>query len=48
MNCIMPIGVANRALLEFVWVERVQEALEVALGEPKGSIDKVAHQSAAA
>ena len=24
-----------KALLEFVWVERVQEALEVALGEPE-------------
>jgi ATP-dependent Lon protease len=35
---------STRALLEFVWVERVQEALEVALGEPKGSIDKMAHQ----
>jgi hypothetical protein len=34
--------------LEFVWVERVQEALEVALGEPSGSIDKAAHRQAAA
>jgi hypothetical protein len=35
--------------LEFVWVERVAEALEVALGEPAGSINKVAtqHRSAA-
>jgi ATP-dependent Lon protease len=39
---------STRALLEFVWVERVQEALEVALGEPAGSIDKVADRSAAA
>jgi ATP-dependent Lon protease len=39
---------STRALLEFVWVERVQEALEVALGEPKGSIDKMAHQQPAA
>jgi len=31
---------STRALLEFVWVDRVQEALEVALGEPTGSIDK--------
>jgi hypothetical protein len=35
-------------MLEFVWVERVQEALEVALGEPAGSIDKVAGRSSAA
>ena len=27
---------STRALLEFVWVERVEEALEVALGEPIG------------
>jgi ATP-dependent Lon protease len=39
---------STRALLEFVWVERVQEALEVALGEPSGSIDKAAHRQAAA
>jgi ATP-dependent Lon protease len=39
---------STRALLEFVWVERVQEALEVALGEPAGSIDKFAEKSAAA
>ena len=31
---------STRSLLEFVWVERVQEALEVALGEPVGSLDK--------
>jgi len=28
---------STRAMLEFVWVERVEEALEVALGEPLGS-----------
>jgi ATP-dependent Lon protease len=39
---------STRALLEFVWVERVQEALEVALGEPAGSIDKVGATLAAA
>jgi ATP-dependent Lon protease len=39
---------STRALLEFVWVERVQEALEVALGEPAGSIDKVVADRAAA
>jgi ATP-dependent Lon protease len=39
---------STRAMLEFVWVERVQEALEVALGEPAGSIDKVAGRSPAA
>jgi ATP-dependent Lon protease len=39
---------STRALLEFVWVERVQEALEVALGEPAGSIDKVAADRSAA
>jgi ATP-dependent Lon protease len=39
---------STRALLEFVWVERVQEALEVALGEPAGSIDKVPERLAAA
>jgi len=38
---------STRALLEFVWVERVQEALEVALGEPAGSIDKAADRQAA-
>jgi ATP-dependent Lon protease len=38
---------STRALLEFVWVERVQEALEVALGEPPGSIDKGADRQAA-
>jgi hypothetical protein len=27
-------------MLEFVWVERALEALEVALGEPVGSIDE--------
>src|ERR1700752_2652367 len=32
---------STRALLEFVWVERVQKALEGALGEPAGAIDKV-------
>jgi ATP-dependent Lon protease len=31
---------STRSILEFVWVERVQEALEVALGEPAGSLDK--------
>jgi ATP-dependent Lon protease len=31
---------STRSMLEFVWVERVQEALEVALGEPVGSLDK--------
>src|ERR1700761_5072174 len=39
---------STRSMLEFVWVERVQEALEVALGEPAGSIDKVADRAAAA
>ena len=39
---------STRALLEFVWVERVQEALEVALGEPAGSIDKAADRQAQA
>jgi len=38
---------STRALLEFVWVERVQEALEVALGEPTGSIDKAADRQPA-
>ena len=38
---------STRALLEFVWVERVQEALEVALGEPTGSIDKGADRQSA-
>jgi ATP-dependent Lon protease len=28
---------STRSMLEFVWVERVDEALEVALGEPLGS-----------
>ncbi len=31
---------STRAMLEFVWVERVEQALEVALGEPVGSLDK--------
>jgi ATP-dependent Lon protease len=31
---------STRSMLELVWVERVQEALEVALGEPVGSLDK--------
>ena len=31
---------STRSMLEFVWVERVDEALEVALGEPVGSIDR--------
>jgi ATP-dependent Lon protease len=39
---------STRAMLEFVWVERVEEALEVALGEPAGSINKVARQRSAA
>ena len=39
---------STRAMLEFVWVERVQEALEVALGEPTGSIDKVVGRASAA
>jgi ATP-dependent Lon protease len=39
---------STRALLDFVWVERVEEALEVALGEPAGSINKVAQQRSAA
>jgi hypothetical protein len=30
--------------LEFVWVERVDEALAVALGEPVGSIDESAEK----
>jgi hypothetical protein len=30
-----------------VWVERVQEALEVALGEPAGSLDKAAAERSA-
>jgi ATP-dependent Lon protease len=38
---------STRAMLEFVWVERVQQALEVALGEPAGSIDKVVDRSSA-
>ena len=36
---------STRSLLEFVWVERVQEALEVALGEPVGSLDKAARSA---
>ena len=39
---------STRAMLEFVWVERVEEALEVALGEPAGSINKLARQRSAA
>jgi ATP-dependent Lon protease len=39
---------STRALLEFVWVDRVEEALEVALGEPAGSINKLAQQRSAA
>ena len=39
---------STRALLEFVWVERVEEALEVALGEPAGSINRLARQRSAA
>jgi len=35
---------STRDLLEFVWVERVDEALEVALGEPIGSIDTSAEK----
>ena len=31
---------STRSMLEFVWVERVEEALEVALGEPLGSSDE--------
>jgi ATP-dependent Lon protease len=31
---------STRAMLEFVWVERVDEALAVALGEPVGSLEK--------
>ncbi|HEY6926330.1 MAG TPA: endopeptidase La [Steroidobacteraceae bacterium] len=30
---------STRSMLEFVWVDRVEEALEVALGEPLGSSD---------
>jgi len=42
------IPASTRAMLEFVWVERAEEALEVALGEPAGSINKVTrHRSAA-
>jgi ATP-dependent Lon protease len=37
---------STRSLLEFVWVERVQEALEVALGEPVGSLDRAGERSA--
>ena len=39
---------STRALLDFVWVERAEEALEVALGEPAGSINKVATQQRSA
>ncbi len=39
---------STRAMLEFVWVERVEEVLEVALGEPVGSINKLARQRSAA
>ena len=35
---------STRAMLEFVWVERAEEALEVALGEPAGSISKASSQ----
>jgi ATP-dependent Lon protease len=38
---------STRSMLEFVWVERVQEALEVALGEPVGSLDKSAERPTA-
>jgi ATP-dependent Lon protease len=38
------IPASTRAMLEFVWVERAEEALEVALGEPAGSINKAAAQ----
>jgi ATP-dependent Lon protease len=36
---------STRNLLEFVWVENVEEALEVALGEPIGSSDTSAERS---
>jgi ATP-dependent Lon protease len=39
---------STRALLDFVWVERAEEALEVALGEPLGSLNKVATQQRSA
>jgi ATP-dependent Lon protease len=39
---------STRALLDFVWVERAEEALEVALGEPVGSLNKVATQQRSA
>jgi ATP-dependent Lon protease len=39
---------STRALLEFVWVERAEEALEVALGEPVGSLNKMAAQQRSA
>ena len=42
------IPASTRALLEFVWVERAEEALEVALGEPVGSLNKLAEQRSAA
>ena len=35
---------STRSMLEFVWVERVQEALEVALGDPVSSLDKSAER----
>jgi len=35
---------STRSMLEFVWVERVDEALEVALGEPLGSGDEAAEK----
>jgi ATP-dependent Lon protease len=38
------IPLSTRALLEFVWVERVDEALAVALDEPIGSSDSSAEQ----
>jgi ATP-dependent Lon protease len=37
---------STRSMLEFVWVERVQEALEVALGEPVGALDRSPERSA--
>jgi ATP-dependent Lon protease len=36
---------STRKMLEFVWVERADEALEVALGEPVGSIDRSAERA---
>jgi ATP-dependent Lon protease len=35
---------STRSMLEFVWVDRVDEALEVALGEPLGSSDDEAEK----